>query len=64
MVSAQASERVPTHELIYSDAVIESAAASFVRRSFSTTRGRLLILACVINVGGFVLVAVLVKVVA
>lgn len=55
---------MPTHELIYSDAVIESAAASFVRRSFSTTRGRLLILACVINVGGFVLVAVLVKVVA
>ena len=43
-------------EITYTDAVIEDAAASFVRHFFNTTYGRVLLLACVINIAAFVLV--------
>jgi hypothetical protein len=48
-------------ELIYTDAVIEHAAKSFVQRFFKTTHGRLLMLACVINIAGFALGAYFVR---
>lgn len=43
-------------EIAYTDTLIEQATQSFFRDFFSTTYGRVLMLACVVNVAGFVLI--------